>query len=273
MNEPATSSGFAVVNGYRLHYFTTLASEQAHWVVFSNSVMTDLSIWDDQVKALRASHNILCYDQLGHGKSALPSTPLDFDTLGGSLLGLLDHLQIERCVGVGLSMGVPTVLTAYRAQPSRFTGLVVVDGQSQTAANGREFWEERMAFAQRNGMLVMAEAALGRWLQPEARADARGARLRAMIAATPLEGFMASARALQNYDLSDVLDRIDVPLLALVGALDGSMPAKMRQTFAGLTTRARFLEIEAAGHVPNLEQPSSFNRALQAFLSDIPYES
>jgi 3-oxoadipate enol-lactonase len=261
------TSGIAPVGDVELHYAIDFLDDSAGWIVFSNSLMTDLSIWDDQVAALGARHNILRYDQAGHGGSTLPPAPLDFDILGGHLLALLDRLGIVRCVAVGLSMGVPTVLSAWRIRPSVFAGMVVVDGQARTAATGRQTWEERIAFARAEGMSRMAEDVCSRWLQQQARGDGRGERLRAMVAATPIAGFEACARVLQDYDLSDVVPRLDVPLLAVAGACDGVMPETMRNTF-GVLPLARHVEIEAAGHVPNLERPEQFNTEILRFLSD-----
>lgn len=268
MNATGETIRVAEVNGHRLRHAVSMAGSDCAWIVFSNSLMTDLEIWNDQVAALRSGYNILRYDQPGHGGSSVPSGPVDFDLLGGCLVGLLDQLGVSRSVAVGLSMGVPTVLAAYRAQPSRFAALVVVDGQCRTAAGGRQTWEDRIAFVERHGMAKMGDATVERWLQPPARIDERGARLRAMIAATPPAGFIACAHALQDYDLSDALDGLDVPLLAVAGALDGAMPETMRKIFSNLPG-ARFRQIDDAGHVPNLEEPTRFNVELMTFLLQI----
>lgn len=261
-----TTFAVARVGDVDLHYAIDYRRGRADWIVFSNSLMTDLSIWDDQVAALGVNHNILRYDQAGHGGSTLSAGPLDFDILGSHLLALLDRVGIARCVAVGLSMGVATVLSAWRARPSAFAAMVVVDGQSRTAATGRQTWEERIAFARAEGMSRMAEDVCARWLQPEARGDGRGERLRKMVAATPLAGFEACARVLKDYDLSDVVPLLDLPLLAVAGARDGAMPETMRKTF-GVLPPARYVEIEAAGHVPNLERPEQFNSEVLRFLS------
>ena len=79
--------------------------ESAPWLVFSNSLMTNLSMWDDQVAALTDKFRILRYDQRGHGETDAPSGAYKFETLVADIVALFDALQIRRANFVGLSMG------------------------------------------------------------------------------------------------------------------------------------------------------------------------
>ncbi|MEC9342794.1 MAG: alpha/beta fold hydrolase [Pseudomonadota bacterium] len=235
------------------------------WVVFSNSLVTDLTIWDAQVQALAGRYNILRYDQRGHGGTSVPAGPCDFDQLGGDLLALLDHFAIARCTLVGLSMGVPTCLWVLGRRPQAVERLVLCDGQVRTAAAGAETWQERIDAARTLGMAKVAEQTAERWFSPAFRASGGSARAEAVIAGMALEGYIACACALQAYDLSDVVPEIAVPVLLMAGANDGNMPGSMQQ-LADTIPGASFQLVPGAGHIPNCEQPETFNRNLLAFL-------
>lgn len=238
----------------------------APWIVFSNSICTDLSLWQDQAALLAGDFRVLRYDQRGHGGSSVPPSPCNFEQLGGDVAALLDHLGIATCTFVGLSMGVPTGLELYAKQPQRIERLVFCDGQAATAPAGAAGWEERIEMARRDGMNAFADATIGRWFTSDQVKDGRADVVRKMIAATPFAGFEACARALQSYAYADVLPRITVPTLLIVGKDDGKMPetmARMREAISG----SQFVEIASAGHIPNIAQPDQFNRALAAFLS------
>lgn len=240
--------------------------DDAPWIVFSNSICTDLSLWAAQAKMLAPNFRILRYDQRGHGGSSVPSAPCTFEQLGGDVSALLDHLGIATCTFVGLSMGVPTGLQLYKDQPQRIDRLVLCDGQAATAPAGAAGWEERIEMARREGMSAFADATIGRWFAPDQVSDGRAGIVHRMIAETSFAGFQACARALQNYAYADVLPRIAVPALLIVGKDDGKMPetmARMRETIAG----SRLVEIASAGHIPNVAQPEQFNSALTAFLA------
>lgn len=253
------------VDGATLFYHCDKVAENAPWVIFSNSLLTDLSIWDAQVAALRSRFNILRYDQRGHGRSTSSQAQLDFDLLGRDLLAVMDAAGVETCSAIGLSMGVPTVLAAYRDAPQRFTKLVFVDGMARTAPTGAAAWQERIELARSDGMPHFTQLTASRWLQPATFSGLEGSRLMAIMAATPLDGFVQCARALQSYDYRDTLAEISVPLLAIAGEQDGAIPATMQKVFSPLPG-AKIRVIPNAGHVPNFEQPDAFNTALSAFL-------
>lgn len=239
--------------------------KDAPWVVMSNSVMTDLGIWDGQVNALSDRYQLLRYDQRGHGASSLPTGPMDFYSYGVDLLAILDACDIERCTFVGLSMGTPTGLAAYAAAPERFEGFVVVDGVARSAAGREAFWTERRDTAQTSGMASIASGTAERWLPGEPADGPTVKALAAMIAATPVEGFAAATHALQSYDFSYVVPRLTCRFLGIFGEKDGTMPEAIYKQFGDLPS-ATFSEIPGAGHVPNYQNPGTFNDVLSAFL-------
>ncbi|NGN41132.1 alpha/beta fold hydrolase [Mesorhizobium sp. CGMCC 1.15528] len=265
MGGPLIMEGTFVRDGVALNYRIDKADPAAPWLVFGNSLMTDLSIWDEQVAALASAWNILRYDQRGHGQSGVPVAALDIPTLAEDLLALIDFVGIERCTYVGLSMGVPTGLAAFGTRPELFERLVLVDGQARSAATGLAFWEERIAFAREHGMAALAEQTMKRWLRPKRYDSQQAERLQDMIAATQLEGFVACASALREYDQSAVLPQLDIPVRLIAGAEDGAMPATMK-AIAGQIADAAFEALPDAGHVPNFEKPAEFNAALAAAL-------
>lgn len=252
------------VNGTVLNLRIDRVGDATPWIVFGNSLVTDLSIWEAQVDALARRWNILRYDQRGHGGSTPPASETDFDTLSADLLALLDHVGIGRCVYVGLSMGVPTGLGAVQKTPERFCGLVLVDGQARSAPTAVETWGERISVARRQGMGEFGRVTAARWLTPSTTPNRR-AHLAGMIGATPFEGFAACASALKSYDYAVVLPQIGVPTLLIAGEEDGQMPSTM-QAMAATIPGAALEVIESAGHVPCFEQPDAFNALLLAFL-------
>ncbi len=58
-------------NGISINYQID-GREGAPWLIFSNSLITNLSMWDDQVAGLKDDYRILRYDQRGHGGTQVP---------------------------------------------------------------------------------------------------------------------------------------------------------------------------------------------------------
>lgn len=255
-----------VCGGVNLHVETIVARSDAPWLLFSNSILTDLTIWDRQIPVLKESWNILRYDQRGHGRSDVVQGPLDFHTLGQDVIELLDAAGIERATYVGLSMGVPTGLAAHAISPRRFDRLVFVDGQAASAPSGAAFWDDRIALARKEGMDALADATTKRWLKCVGEDDERAKALSRMIAATSPEGFASAASALRQYDYTHVLDGLSIPLRMIAGAEDGAIPEAMARIQARVGG-STLVTIPGCGHIPNFEAPDEFNAALLAVLA------
>jgi len=99
----------STVNGISIN-FEIDGPEGAPWLVFSNSLLTNLSMWDDQVAELKQSYRCLRYDQRGHGGTQATEGHYSFDLLVADIIALLDMLGIKRAHFCGLSMGGMTAL-------------------------------------------------------------------------------------------------------------------------------------------------------------------
>ena len=236
----------------------------APWVVFSNSLLTELSLWDHQVAALSDRFRVLRYDQRGHGATEVPPGPATIAQLAEDIAGIMGQLGIGTAHFVGVSMGAATGIALAQRQPGLVARLLCADGNAATAPGGFQGWEERIAAAQRDGMRALADATLVRWFAtPDGAAIPA---VRSMIEGTRLEGFVACARALQDYDFRPGLPQMRLPTLFVAGSADGTMPASM-PLLAAAVPGAQYAEIAEAGHLPCIEQPDAFNAVLEAFLA------
>lgn len=245
--------------------------EGAPWLAFSNSLMTDLHLWDAQVEAFGDRFRILRYDTRGHGGSAVPPADCSFDRLVADLAALLDRFAVTRGTLVGVSMGGVTALGAAARHPDRVARVMICDCQPAATPAGAAAWEERIGVARAAGMAALVEPTVGRWFRPEfLRQDPPAlGRVRAMIGATPLDGFVRAARALQRYDLRPDLGTLAArgcPAAFVVGAADAALPQAVR-AMAASCPGSRFMELAEAGHLPNVEQQAGFDAALAALLA------
>jgi 3-oxoadipate enol-lactonase len=241
--------------------------EGAPWLILSNSLATNLAMWDGQAAALGDAFRILRYDQRGHGKTEAPSGRYTFELLMADAIALMDALSIRRAHFGGLSMGGATALGLAQQYPDRFDRIIICDSPCASTPATAQQWEERIVMATEKGMAAMVEPTVTRWFPPETVAanPPHLGRIRQMIRTTPLNGFVGCAAALANHDFRSKVSSVKHPVLFIVGEKDGTTPAAMRQmheTLAG----SKFVELPGAGHISNLDQPERFNRALRDFL-------
>jgi 3-oxoadipate enol-lactonase len=256
----------AEINGIQLHYQLD-GRDGAPWLTFSNSLFTNLSLWDDQVAALQDDFRILRYDHRGHGQTSATPGRYTLGLLAADLAGLLDQVGVERTHYVGISMGSSTGLALAARQPERFLSFALCDSRPFSPPTFREYWGALMQTVERDGIAALIEPTIERWFGAEFRADpAAVARIRAMMQATSADGYVGCAAALQDYDVRPGLARLGCPVLRLAGATDGTTPALLSELQAELPG-STYACLEGAGHISNLEQPAAFTEALVGFLN------
>src|SRR3984957_2844781 len=187
------------VNGISIN-FEIDGPEGAPWLVLSNSLLTNLSMWDDQVADLKSSYRILRYDQRGHGGTQATEGPYSFDLLTADVIALLDMLGVKRAHFAGLSMGGMTALFLAQRHPQRFDRIVACDcGPASTPASAQQ-WQERIEIAARDGMGALVESTIGGWFPPDFVAAQPPVldKVRQMIRSTPIAGFSGCAQGLSD---------------------------------------------------------------------------
>jgi 3-oxoadipate enol-lactonase len=239
----------------------------APWLVFSNSLATDLTMWDPQAADFRGSFRLLRYDQRGHGGTDAPAGRYTYATLVADALALFDALDIKHPHFCGLSMGGATALGLAELHSDRVDCVVVCDSPGMSTPTTAQQWEERIAIAQKSGMEALVDSAMARWFPPETHAakPAHLDKVRAMIRTTPVNGFIGCSAALADHNYNAAVATITRPVLFIAGSKDGVTPAAMKDMNARLKG-SRYVELEGAGHISNLDRPAAFTKAVREFL-------
>ena len=130
-------------------------------LMLSNSLGSDLSMWDPQLAAFAERFRVIRYDSRGHGKSGAPHGPYTMDRLGRDAVGVLDHLKIEKTNWCGLSMGGMVGQWLGANAPSRVDKLILSNTTSYYA--DKQSWTNRIEFVRANGIQAMALPSMERW--------------------------------------------------------------------------------------------------------------
>ena len=250
----------------RLHYRED-GDPKGPPLVFANSLGTDLRVWDAVVERLPQSLRILRYDKRGHGLSSCPSAPYTMGALVTDAERLLDHLEVRDAVVVGLSIGgmIAQGLAVKRLDQVRAMVL------SNTAAKigTKEMWDDRVAAVRAGGIEALADPILERWFSAPFRATPEIDLWRAMLTRQPAEGYIGCCAAIAGTDFYTPTSGLTLPTLAIAGSEDGSTPPDLVRETADLIKGSRFHLIRGAGHIPCVEAPDDYARALTEFLKEI----
>jgi len=165
-------------------------------------------------------------------------------------------------------MGGATALGLAQQHPDRVDSIIVCDSGCMSTPQSTQQWEERIVVAQKEGMEALVEPTMARWFPPEtlARNPPHLAKVRAMIRATPVNGFIGCAAALADHNYNAKVATVKCPTLFMVGEKDGTAPAAMKDMQSRLPG-ATYVELAGAGHISNMDRSAEFTQAIAEFLA------
>jgi len=230
-------------------------------------------------------------DQIGFGLSSRPDIYYSLHQMAANTKALLDHLGIARVIVVGHSMGGMLATRFTLLYPGMVEKLVLEDpiGLEDYRtfvpyASVEELYKNELA-ATYESFLNYQKTYYTSW-KPEYEPYVRD---QAWVLGTgeyPRDA-LASALTYEMVYQQPVcyeFSRIAVPTLLIIGREDRTVVGKARlspemKAIAGdypklgrktqeLIRGSKLVEIPNSGHIPHIEQPEAFDRALLAFLVD-----
>ena len=234
-------------------------------LMLSNSLGTNMHMWDDQVPAFTRHFRVVRFDRRGHGKSAVPKGPYSIERLGRDALAVLDALGIARVNWCGLSMGGMEGQWLGANAASRIDKLVL----SNTASYfpDKTMWDGRINIARDKGLAALVDATIERWFTAEfrQRSPQAVARIREMFLATDVEGYVGCGAAIRDMDNRSLLAKVSVPTLVIAGRHDMGTTLEAGQFIAEHIPGAELAVMETA-HIANVEQPQIYTDTVLRFL-------
>lgn len=190
-------------------------------IVFSNSLGTDFSMWNEVVERIKNDFNILLQDTRGHGKSTNHQKELSIDELGEDVIELIDYLQINHdLVFCGLSMG--GLIGQYLGihHPHRFKKIILANTAAKIGTD--EGWNTRIQQVTENGLEIILDGTQERWFTPQFRAEnqQRIQEILTKFAANNVTGYCANCAAVRDADFRSQLKNITTKTLIIAGKED-----------------------------------------------------
>ena len=234
-------------------------------LMLSNSLGTNLHMWDDQAPAWAKEFRLVRYDRRGHGKSGVPKRPYSMDQLGRDALAIMDALSFDKVNWLGLSMGGMVGQWLGANAPNRINKLLLSNTHSYYP--DKALWNDRIKVVDTGGIAATADATMERWFSKEfrERSPDKVARMRAMLMDTQAEGFLGCCCAIRDMDFRASNPSITAPTLVIVGAKDPATPPAAGEEIARAIQGAKVVSLDAA-HISNVEQPSKYTETVLGFL-------
>jgi 3-oxoadipate enol-lactonase len=257
-----------VINGARIHYER---SGSGFPVLFIHAAIADARMWEPQAEAWATHFDMIRPDLRGFGDSELP--PVSYSSRK-DLLGLLDHLEVERAHVVGCSMGGTAAIDLALEYPERVERLVLIAGGvsgSNLGAADAALFSDIEAADKAGDLDAVNRAEVRLWVdgprRPEGSAPAVVRDLVLNMNGRALKTDWTSAED-QGIDRPAItrLGEIRAPTLVIVGDQDLPHASANADVITSKVPGARRAIVKDAAHLPSLERPEEFNRLVLDFL-------
>ena len=233
--------------------------------MFSNSLGTDYTMWDEVAAILGKHYNILRYDTRGHGQSTIQADTVGIAELGQDVLDLLDYLELGKVYFCGLSMGGLIGQWLGIHAPERFKGIILANTAAKIGT--AEGWNARIEQVKEQGLESLLEGTAQRWFTPafrEKHPEAVAAILE-KFEQNSVQGYTACCAAVRDADFRQELGKLRVPTLVISGLQDEVTTPKDGNFMASHIPDARHVRLDA-NHLSSVELPEEFARHLLQFL-------
>ncbi|SDB88019.1 3-oxoadipate enol-lactonase [Raineyella antarctica] len=249
---------------------STTGPAGAPWVTFVPGIGNDASFWQRQATELAATHRVLRFEPWGCGGSEAPPEDLRIEDVAAGIVQLWDELGIESSSVVGLGFGGSTSLVLGLDHPGRVERIAAFCCRPRQPEGRRDFWRDRQAYAQENGLAELAEVTVDRWLSEDFRADHPevAAALKEGFRRSSVEGYVGYVGAFVEMDFEDRLADLSVPTMLVAAENDhGGGPVEAMAAMADRMDGTELRIVTGSGHICNHEAPDQVLDLLAGFLA------
>ena len=239
-------------------------------IVFIHGVGLNHQMWDKQINYLN-EFSILTYDLLGHGKTPCNKNKLNLKDFSNQLLGLLDHLKIEKINLVGFSLGSLIALDFSSHFQNKVEKLILIGTTYKRSDQERSLVLERYNQAKLNKPI--SKQALKRWFSDKYLENNPTTYdlFMNILNKKPNDhkNFLKAYELFANhYDNFDDIKKIDIKTLVMTGSDDvGSTPAMSKELVKDMVN-STYIEIQNGKHLCSIECADDVNMNIKNFINN-----
>ncbi|WED42950.1 alpha/beta fold hydrolase [Legionella cardiaca] len=225
---------------------------------------TDKRLWAPQQEELKKHFRVITLDLWGFGESSsVDGNAVTMDDYADEIKLLLEHLQLQKVIIAGESMGGYIALAFLEKYSQQVDGLVL--SNTQAIADN----PETKVLREKTAMEVLAQGPdnfiqnfMTKALSFEA-AEQNKAFLHHILTMQKSTAIASALRGMaQRNDHSQLLVKTTCPILVITSDQDRAIAPKQSEDMHALAQNSQLVVLVKAGHLSNLEQPQQWNQAV-----------
>ena len=235
-------------------------------LIFSNSLGSEMMMWDELIPYLLPYFRVLQYDTRGHGtsKKNIDTEGYTIELLGKDIINLMDELNIETAYFCGLSMG--GLIGQYLGinHSNRFKKIVLSNTGAKIGNDER--WNGRIEIIAKNGMQAIVEDTMERWFTEGFRKKnpQKVAETNDMFLRSDVQGYSNCCCAIRDADFRNQLQNMNVVTLVITGDEDPVTNVEQAEFLVKNIPNATFKVLHAR-HLAATELPKAYAQVLIDF--------
>lgn len=255
----------ATVNDITIHYVRHGAGTP---LLLLHGLGSSSEDWENQVPVLAESYDVIVPDFRGHGSSSKPAGPYSIEQFSADIIGLLEAVEVERCIVVGISLGGMVAFQVAADRPDVAERLVVVNALQ--AFETKRISQKvqiaiRKVITRRLSMRRIGEV-LSKRLFPDDGMEEQRAMMVERWARNDKKAYEDTFQAILGWEgVSAAMETTAVPITLISSDEDYILPADKEPYIEAMPT-AQMVIIDDAHHGVPMERPERFNEVLLATL-------
>jgi len=254
------------LNSFDTHYSLNKVSKK-NPIVFIHGVGLNHEIWKPQVYFFK-DYTTLTYDLLGHGKTPLNKTKVNFNDFYKQLVGLIDELEFKKIHLVGFSLGALIAREFASKHSERLCSLIIHGSIYKRTENQKRVVINRFNVAKLNRP-ASKKAALRRWLTEDfiKKNPEIYNKIYSLLEKNDHKNFLKTYEPFVNYQDDDkMIKKINVNTLITTGENDVGSTPEMSSNLSKVIQRSKFVEIKKGKHLCGIECADNVNIIFKKFI-------
>ena len=236
-------------------------------IIFIHGVGLTKEIWDPQINFFK-DYNTLTYDLLGHGKTPLKKSKVNFEDLSKQLVKLINELNFNRIHLIGFSLGALIARHFASEHSNKLSSLIIHGSIYKRTEEQKRVVRNRFEVAKLKKP-ASKQAALRRWLSEEflKKNPEIYKKIYSILEKNKHVDFLKCYEIFVNYvDEDSMLKKINVNTLITTGKNDVGSTPEMSRNLSKTIKQSNFIEIKKGKHRCSIECADDVNITFKEFI-------
>ena len=234
-------------------------------IIFIHGVGLTHEIWQPQLDYFR-DNTTISYDILGHGKTPLNKSNINFDDFSEQLINLINELKFDKIHLIGFSIGSLIARNFATRYNNRLKSLTLLCSIFKRSEQQQKIVVDRFNLAKKN--FKLSRQALKRWFTDEylKKNPETYEKISSILEKNNMENFLSVYKLFVFHKDDEIFQNIKVNTLVMTGENDLGSTVDMSKKLSDVINNSQLKVIKNGKHLCGIECADDVNMAIKNFI-------